>query len=210
MSDQPIVAFANASAFRRWLVKHHTAHPGIWMQIAKKDSGIASVTYAEALDEALCFGWIDRQKKRFDETAWLQKFIRRAPRSPWSKINTGHIERLTREGRIQPAGQAAVDAAKADGRWAKAYDSSRSAEVPADFLAALDRHKKARAYFDTLNKWHRYAIIYRLNDAKRPETRQRRLMKFVAMMQRGEKLHYPFCPRCPREPVPFVVTMKAG
>lgn len=189
MPEQAIIAFASAAKFRQWLAKHHATHPGIWMQIAKKASGIASITYAEALDEALCFGWIDGQKKSFDETSWLQKFTKRAPRSPWSKINTGHIERLTREGRMQPAGQAAVDVAKADGRWANAYDSSRSAVVPADFLAALDNHKKARAFFDTLNKSNRYAIIYRLNDAKKPGTRQRRLEQFVEMMKKGEKLH---------------------
>ncbi len=189
MSEQPVIAFASAAKFRQWLTKHHAAHPGIWMQIAKKASGIASVTYAEALDEALCFGWIDGQKQSHDEMSWLQKFTRRGPRSVWSKINTGHIERLTREGRMQPDGQFAVDAAKADGRWAKAYASSRSAEMPADFLAALDKNKKARTFFDTLNKANHYAIIYHLNGAKKPETRQRRMERFIEMMKRGEKLH---------------------
>ena len=189
MTEQPIIAFASAAKFRQWLAIHHAAHPGIWMCIAKKASGIASITYAEALDEALCCGWIDGQKRSRDETSWIQKFTKRGLRSVWSKINTGHIERLTREGRMQPAGQAAVDAAKADGRWAKAYASSRSAEVPADFLAALDRHKQARAFFDTLSKANRYAIIYRLNDAKKPETRQRRLKLFIELMKKGEKLH---------------------
>ncbi len=189
MPEQPVIAFASAGKFRQWLLKHHAVHPGIWMQIAKKDSGIASIKYAEALDEALCFGWIDGQKKRHDETAWLQKFTQRGPRSGWSKINTGHVERLTREGRMQPAGQAAVDAAKADGRWARAYSSPRDAKVPADFLTALSKHKKALAFFESLNKSNRYAIIYRLNDAKKPETRQRRLEQFVERMKRGEKLH---------------------
>lgn len=189
MSEQPIIVFASAVKFRQWLTKHHAAHPGIWMQIAKKDSGIASVTCAEALDEALCLGWIDGQRKRFDETAFLQKFTRHSPRSVWSKINTGHIERLAREGRMQPAGLAAVESAKADGRWAAAYHSFSTAEMPADFLAALARHKKAHAFFDTLNKANRYAIIYRLNGAKKPETRQRRMGQFIEMMKRGEKLH---------------------
>ena len=189
MPEQPVIAFVNTSAFRRWLEENHVEHPGLWMKLAKKASGITSITYAEALDEALCFGWIDGQKQSHDETSWLQKFTRRGPRSVWSKINTGHVERLTREGRMQSAGQAAVDAAKSDGRWAKAYASPRSAEVPADFLAALDKHKKARGFFDTLNKTNRYAIIYRLNDAKKPETRQRRMEQFIEMMKRSEKPH---------------------
>ena len=189
MPEQPVVAFACAVEFRTWLTEHHAEHPGIWLKLAKKESGTPSVTYAEALDEALCLGWIDGQKKRFDERAWLQKFTRRGPRSVWSKINAGHVERLDREGRMRPAGLVAVEAAKADGRWIKAYASSRSAEVPADFLAALDKHKKARAFFDTLNKANRYAIIYRLNDAKKPITRQRRLEQFLKMMKQGEKLH---------------------
>lgn len=186
---QPIVAFASASAFRRWLKTNHTAHPGIWMQIAKKDSGLASITYAEALDEALCHGWIDGQKKSHDAASWLQKFTRRGVRSVWSRINVGHIERLTSEGRMQPAGQAAVEAAKADGRWEQAYHSSSAAEMPADFLAAIAQHAKASAFFQTLNKANRYAIFFHLTTAKKPETRARRLAKFVAMMQRGERLH---------------------
>lgn len=189
MPEQPVIAFASAAEFRHWLTQHHAGHPGLWLKLAKKASGIASVTYAEALEEALCVGWIDGLRKRHDATSFLQKFTRRGPRSVWSKINTGHVERLTREGRMQPAGHAAVQAARADGRWAKAYASSRSAEVPADFLAALGRHKKARAFFDTLKQANRFAIYYRLNDAKKPETRQRRLEQFVAMMRRGEKLH---------------------
>lgn len=187
--EQPVIAFASASAFRRWLKANHAAHHGIWMRIAKKDSGLASVTYAEALDEALCHGWIDGQKQSHDATAWLQKFTRRGPRSVWSQINVGHVGRLTREGRTQPAGQAAVDAAKADGRWAQAYGSSRAAEMPADFLAALAKHAKAQAFFGTLNKANRYAIFFHLTTAKKPETRARRLAKFLAMLKRGEKLH---------------------
>lgn len=159
------------------------------MQIAKKDSGLASITYAEALDEALCHGWIDGQKKSHDAASWLQKFTRRGARSVWSRINVGHIERLTREGRMQPAGHAAVDAAKADGRWEQAYHSSSAAEMPADFLAAIAKHAKASAFFQTLNKANRYAIFFHLTTAKKPETRARRLAKFVEMMQRGERLH---------------------
>jgi uncharacterized protein YdeI (YjbR/CyaY-like superfamily) len=188
-TEQPITPFVTAAAFRRWLKANHAAHPGIWMQIAKKDSGIASISYAEALDEALCYGWIDGQKKSFDANHWLQKFTRRGARSVWSKINIGHIERLTNEGRMHPAGQAAVDAAKADGRWEQAYQSSTNAEVPADFIAAISQHTQAKAFFDTLNKANRYAIYFRLTTAKKPETRARRFDQLLGMMQRGEKLH---------------------
>ena len=159
------------------------------MQLAKKDSGIASITYAEALDEALCYGWIDGQKKSSDAQYWLQKFTKRGVRSVWSKINVGHVERLTNEGRMQPAGQVAVDAAKADGRWEQAYHSSTNAEMPADFIAALSKHAKAKAFFDTLNKANRYAIYFRLTTAKKPETRARRFEQLLEKMKRGEKLH---------------------
>ena len=187
--EQPIVPFSNAAAFRRWLKTNHAKHQGIWMQLAKKDSGIASITYAEALDEALCYGWIDGQKKSFDAEYWLQKFTRRGPRSVWSKINIGHIERLTNAGRMQPAGQAAVAAAKADGRWEQAYHSLSTHELPADFLAAVSRHAKARAFFGTLNIANRYAIYFRLTTARKPETRARRFEQLLGMLKRGEKLH---------------------
>ncbi|MCE9520657.1 MAG: YdeI/OmpD-associated family protein [Verrucomicrobia bacterium] len=187
--EQPIISFANAAAFRRWLKTHHAMHDGIWMQLAKKASGIPSITYAEALDEALCYGWIDGQKKTHDAQHWLQKFTRRGPRSVWSQINIGHIERLISEGRMQPAGQAAVDAAKGDGRWQQAYHSSRNHELPEDFLNAVSRHLKAQAFLDTLNKANRYAIYFRLTTAKKPETRTRRFEQLLEMLKRGEKLH---------------------
>ncbi len=188
-AEKPIIPFASAAAFRRWLKTNHAAHPGIWMKLAKKASGIASITYAEALDEALCYGWIDGQVKKFDDQYWLQKFTKRGARSVWSKVNIGHIERLTNEGRMQPAGQAAVNAAKADGRWEQAYHSSSSAEIPADFLAAVGKDAKAKAFLATLNKANRYAIYYRLTTAKKPETRARRFEQLLAMLKRGEKLH---------------------
>jgi uncharacterized protein YdeI (YjbR/CyaY-like superfamily) len=159
------------------------------MQFAKKDSGIPSITYKEALDEALCYGWIDGQVKKFDADYWLQKFTKRGPRSVWSKVNIGHIERLMNEGRMQPAGLAAVDAAKADGRGEQAYHSSSNAEIPADFIAAVNQHAKAKAFFETLNKSNRYAIYFRLTTAKKPETRARRFEQLLEMMKRGEKLH---------------------
>lgn len=188
-AEQPIVPFASAAAFRRWLKTNHAKHQGIWMQLAKKDSGIASITYAEALDEALCYGWIDGQKKTFDARFWLLKFTKRGPRSVWSRINIGHIDRLTNEGRMQPAGQTAVDAAKADGRWAQAYHSSSTHELPEDFLAAVRKHAEAKAFFATLNNANRYAIYFRLTTAKKPETRERRFAQLLDMMKRGEKLH---------------------
>ena len=159
------------------------------MQIAKKDSDHASITYAEALDEALCFGWIDGQKKRFDDQSWLQKFTKRDPRSVWSKTNVGHVERLAREGRLTPAGLAAVEGAKAQGRWATAYEGARTAEMPPDFMAALAKHNQAKAFFETLNKTNRYAIYFRVTTAKKPQTRAKRIADLVALLGRGEKLH---------------------
>lgn len=185
--EQPLMPFASAGEFRRWLRKHQAVHHGIWMQIAKKDSGIASITYAEALDEALCHGWIDGQKQSHSEAYWLQKFTRRGPRSIWSKINIGHVARLERAGRMFPAGRAAVAAAQADGRWERAYASSSTAEMPADFLAAIAGHKRAREHYATLSQSNRYAIFFRLTTAKKPETRARRFADFVARMKRGEK-----------------------
>jgi uncharacterized protein YdeI (YjbR/CyaY-like superfamily) len=185
--EQPLIAFPTPAAFRRWLRTNHAAHPGIWMKIAKKDSGHASITYAEALDEALCHGWIDGQKQRHDEAWWLQKFTRRGPRSLWSKINIGHITRLEREGRLQPAGRAAVAAAQADGRWARAYDSSRTAELPPDFLAAVAGSQRARERLAALTRAQRYAIFFRLTTARKPETRARRLADLVKRLKAGEK-----------------------
>jgi uncharacterized protein YdeI (YjbR/CyaY-like superfamily) len=185
---KPVRAFASARKFEQWLAEHHAKHAGLWLRIFKKGSGRATVTYAEALDVALCYGWIDGQIQRGDKQSWLQRFTRRGKTSAWSKVNTGHVERLTREGRMQPAGLAAVQAAQADGRWAAAYGSSSAFEMPAEFLDALSQSPKAAAFYATLNKAHRYAIFYRLTSAKRPETRQRRLVGFIALLARGEKL----------------------
>lgn len=196
-AEQPIIAFASAAEFSRWLAKHHAGHQGIWMRIYKKASGRPTVTYAEALDEALCHGWIDGQKQRGDEESWLQKFTCRGPRSVWSKVNVGNIARLTGEGRMKPAGVAAVEAAKADGRWDNAYHSSSTAEVPADFLQALTKSRKAEAFFNTLNKANRYSFLYRLQNAKKPETRMKRINDFVAMLARGEQFHPPMASKSP-------------
>lgn len=186
--EAPIISFETPAAWRNWLQTHQADIAGVWLRLYKKGHGV-SVTYAEALDEALCFGWIDGQKKSYDADSYLQKFTPRRARSLWSKRNIEHIERLTREGRMTPAGQAEVDAAKADGRWGQAYDSPSQAQVPADFVAALDMLPKAKAFFETLNKTNRYAIIWRLQTAKKEETRQRRMQQLLDMLERGEKLH---------------------
>ena len=189
MPEQPVIAFPSAAAFRIWLKEHHADHPGIWVKIAKKGSGIPTVTYTEALDEALCLGWIDGQKKSFDATAFLQKFTKRGKRSMWSKNNVDRVARLEKEGRMKPAGLAAVAAAKADGRWASAYHGLSTAEMPEDFLTALAGEPDAKAFFATLNKTDRYAFFFRITTAKKSETRSKRIAEFVAMLKRGEKLH---------------------
>jgi len=188
-SDYPIVLFADRAAFRKWLSAHHAEQPGLWLRIAKAASPLQSVTYAEALDVALCFGWIDGQKKSHDAESFLQKFTPRRERSSWSKRNREHVERLIAAGEMHPAGLGAVAAAKADGRWDRAYDSAGTATVPDDFQAALDAHPEARAFFATLKGANRYAILYRIQTAVKPETRARRIAEFVAMLQRRETLH---------------------
>jgi uncharacterized protein YdeI (YjbR/CyaY-like superfamily) len=193
MADElPIRLFADPGALEAWLEENHDSCPaGLWLKIAKKGSGERSVTYAEALELALCFGWIDSQKRGFDEQYFLQRFTPRRPRGRWSQINREKAEALISAGRMRPAGQAEVEAAKADGRWDAAYAGQRTAEVPADLQRELDARPAAAEFFAGLDGANRYAVIYRLNDAKRPETRERRLRKFVAMLERGEKIHGP-------------------
>jgi len=188
-SDYPIVLFPDRAAFRAWLSAHHASQAGLWLRIAKAASPLRSLTYAEALDLALCFGWIDGQKRGHDAESFLQKFTPRRKRSPWSKRNREHAERLIAAGEMHPAGLAAVAAAKADGRWDRAYDSAGTATVPEDLRAALDEHPQASAFFETLTGANRYAILYRIQTAVRPETRARRIAELVAMLQRREALH---------------------
>ena len=188
-SDYPIVLFADRAAFRAWLSAHHASERGLWLRIAKAAAPLRSVTYAEALDVALCFGWIDGQKRSYDAESFLQKFTPRQKRSPWSKRNREHVERLGAAGEMHAAGLAAVEAARADGRWDRAYDSPGAATVPADLQAALDAQPEARAFFETLKGANRYAILYRIQTAVKPETRARRIAEFVAMLQRRETLH---------------------
>jgi uncharacterized protein YdeI (YjbR/CyaY-like superfamily) len=183
------MAFKSSVEFRSWLEKNHAESEGIWLRIFKKDSGKKSITYAEALDQALCYGWIDGQKQRFDESSWLQKFTRRRAKSNWSRINTQHVERLSNAGLMTAAGLAAVEGAKADGRWENAYDSPRNAKPPEDFLKALNKNKRAKAFFETLTKRNIYPIAYLLQGAKKPETREKRLKRILEMLRRGEKFH---------------------
>ena len=158
--------FEAQDSWNAWLEKNHASSPGIWMKLFKKKAGTKTIVYKEALDAALCYGWIDAQRKPCDHLAWLQKFVPRGPRSGWSKINTGHVERLTRAGSMAPAGLKAVAAAKADGRWENAYTSPANAVPPADFLQELSKDPKAAAYFKTLNRANIYSIVYRLETAK--------------------------------------------
>lgn len=189
MSELPIVGFERPDEWAAWLEEHHRASPGVWLRLGKKGAGVATVSYAEALDVALCYGWIDSQKKSHDEISWLQKFTPRGAKSVWSKINREKVDALIRGGEMRPAGMAAVEAAKADGRWDAAYDPASTATVPDDLRAALDRSAKARKGFASLNGANRYAVLWRLQTARRPETRARRLQSIVEMLERGERFH---------------------
>jgi uncharacterized protein YdeI (YjbR/CyaY-like superfamily) len=187
--DLPIIAFATSEDWDAWLVDHHEASSGIWLKIAKKDSGIDSVTYAEALEAALAYGWIDGQKGKFDDAYWLQRFTPRGPRSRWSMINRDKALRLIERNAMKPAGLREVERAREDGRWEAAYESPRAATVPDDFQAALDANDAASEFFATLSGANRYAILYRIADAKRPETRARRIERYIEMLTEQKTLH---------------------
>lgn len=188
-SGLPIIGFADAAALERWLAEQPGDSAGLWIRFAKRGSGIASVSKAEAIDAALCHGWIDGQLDPYDEAHWLIRFTPRKPRSKWSRINRTRALELIAEGRIRPAGLAEIDAAKADGRWDAAYAPASTAEVPPDLAAALDANPKAAAFFATLTGANRYAILYRIGAVKKPETRARKITGFVAMLERGETIH---------------------
>lgn len=181
--------FKSAQAFEAWLRKHHASSEGLWLQIAKKGAGVPSVTYLEAVEIALCWGWIDGQKKGLDEQYFLQRFTPRRSRSVWSKTNVAKVAALIEAGRMQAAGQAQVDAAKADGRWERAYDGARTATVPEDLQAALAACPPAQAFFSTINASNRYAVIWRVQTAVRPLTRAKRIAQLVEMLARGEVVH---------------------
>jgi uncharacterized protein YdeI (YjbR/CyaY-like superfamily) len=188
------VAFPTAAAWQDWLADHHGAADGLWLIFAKKDAPKhhapeQTLTFAEALDVALCFGWIDAQTRGLDEACWLKRFTPRRPGSRWSKINTQKAEALIADGRMRPAGLAEVEKAKADGRWDSAYAGSRTITVPDDLAAALAANPEAAAFFATLNSANRYAILYRIGTVKRPETRARKIAQYVQMLAEHKKLH---------------------
>jgi uncharacterized protein YdeI (YjbR/CyaY-like superfamily) len=185
----PVMPFASPVEWEEWLEGHHAASDGVWIKMAKQGSGIESVRHAEALEIALCFGWIDSRREALDERSFLQRFTPRRARSRWSRINREKAERLIADGRMRPAGFIEVERARADGRWDAAYAGQRSAAVPEDLQRELDSRPAAKAHFDGLSGQNRYAILYRLEEAKRPETRARRLAKFVAMLDAGESIH---------------------
>jgi uncharacterized protein YdeI (YjbR/CyaY-like superfamily) len=183
----PVRSFSSHAVWERWLERNHARQDGIWLRFAKKDTGVKSVSYAEAVQVALAYGWIDGQVKRLDETYYLQRFTPRRARSKWSKINRAAAERMIAAGDMRPAGLREVERAKADGRWEAAYESPRTATVPEDLKRELDRNPKAKETFEVLARSYRYTILYSLQDAKKPETRARRLAKFVALLNAGEK-----------------------
>ncbi|WP_017933304.1 YdeI/OmpD-associated family protein [Nocardioides sp. Iso805N] len=187
--ELPELLLPDAAAWRTWLVEHHATSPGVWLVLTKKGGTITSLTYDQALDEALCFGWIDGQVRRRDDQTTFQRTTPRGPRSRWSLRNVGHVERLGEEGRMTPAGQAAVEAARADGRWDAAYEGPATAETPADLAAAIAAVPAARAMFDVLTSQNRYALYHRLTAIKGEEARARRIDSFVAMLARGETPH---------------------
>lgn len=188
-TEYPIITFKTINEWENWLAQHHAKAPGIWIQLFKKESGINSPPRSEILDIALCYGWIDGQAKSYDKKSWLQKFTPRRPRSIWSKRNTEHVERLIKQGKMKPAGYAEIEKAKADGRWEKAYDAPSTMTIPEDFLIALSKNKKAKDFFEKLNKTNMYAIVWRLQTAKKPETKIKRMNAILAMLSKGEKFH---------------------
>ncbi|HYZ93494.1 MAG TPA: YdeI/OmpD-associated family protein [Actinomycetota bacterium] len=186
--DLPVLPFASKAEWAKWLRSNHSTSDGVWIKFAKKKTGIPTVTYDEALEVALCYGWIDGQAKGFDDTHHLQRWTRRRAKSVWSKINRENALRLIEEGKMKPAGLREVERAKADGRWDAAYDSPRNAAMHPDFEKALKRNAKARTFFETLTGANRFAILNRIQTAKREETRARRIKQFVEMLERGERL----------------------
>ena len=187
--DLPALTFASPAAWETWLAERHATAPGVWLKLAKKATGIESITYAEALDVALCYGWIDSQKRSFDAAYWLQRFTPRKPKSKWSKINRQRATELIDAGRMKPAGLREVELARADGRWEAAYDAQSTATVPEDLARALDQNEAARAFFAALDRANRYAILYRVQEARKPETRARRIATYVAMLGEGRTLY---------------------
>lgn len=188
-ADLPVVPFASRDAWAAWLEERHATSDGLWLKLAKKGSGIDTVTYPQAVEVALCYGWIDGQVRKFDESYWLQRFTPRRTRSKWSKINRQRAIELIEKGEMKPAGLREVERARADGRWDAAYDAQSTAQVPEDLRRALEKNEAAREFFARLNSANRYAILYQIQDAKKPETRARRIAKYVAMLGEGKKTY---------------------
>ena len=188
-SDSSIKLFKSKPDWSAWLKKNHRKSSGLWLRMAKKDSGLLSVSHKEALDVALCYGWIDGQKRPENEQTWLQRFVPRSSRSIWSKINREKVQALIASGEMQAAGLEAIENAKKNGRWDAAYDSPSGATVPADFQKALDGHPRASAFFKTLDRANRYAVLWRIQTVKKAETRARKIEQFIDMLERKEKIH---------------------
>ena len=185
-TEYPTLPFESKKKFADWLAKNHDKSVGVWVKLAKKGSGIPSITITEALDVALCYGWIDGQRASFDENYYLQKYTPRRPKSIWSKINVENVKRLIASGEMKPSGLKAVEAAKQDGRWAAAYSSPKNIVVPEDFQSALEKNKKAKAFFESLAGSKRYSFLFRIETAKKAETRMKRILQFVEMLEKGE------------------------
>jgi uncharacterized protein YdeI (YjbR/CyaY-like superfamily) len=186
--EEPIIAFDDVAAWERWLHEHHDSASGVWMKIAKKGAPATTANHPDALDSAICFGWIDARRRAFDEQFFLQRFTPRGPRSRWSQINCAKAEKLIAEGRMQPPGLAEVEKAKADGRWEAAYPAQSQATVPEDFQAALDAHPEARAFFETLTGSNRYSFLHRLHHVRRQEYRDRRIASYIELLSEGRTL----------------------
>jgi len=196
--DLPVLSFATPNAWSAWLTARHASSRGVWLKIAKARASAPSITYAQAIEVALAWGWNDGQKGKLDDAWWLQRFTPRTAKSPWSKINRAKAEALIAAGTMQPPGLAEVERAKRDGRWEGAYDGARSSSVPADLAAALARNARARAFFETLDSANRFAILYRVQEAKKPETRTQRITRFVDMCARHETIHAKRATAAPR------------
>ena len=190
-TSDPILSFASQGEWADWLEKNHQKQSALWLRLAKKASNLPSITYAEALEVALCYGWIDGQKRAESEQAWLQRFLPRSARSIWSKINREKVQALIASGKMKSAGLAAVDVSRKSGTWDAAYDSPKSARIPEDFQAALGANRKASDFFGCLDGANRYAILFRIQMAKKVETRARKIAEFVRMLERGERIHEP-------------------
>lgn len=188
-SDLPVMSFADPLSFERWLDGNCDISPGIRLQIAKKNSGVVTVSYNEALEVALCYGWVDSQKEAFDEKTWLQRFTPRGARSIWSKINKEKAEQLITDGRMKSSGLKAIEEAKKNGNWDKAYESQSIASLPEDFAIELERNPEAKAFYDTLDRQNKYAIVFRIHNAKKQETREKRIRQFIQMLEKGEKIY---------------------